>query len=506
MLRDGLRQGPYTLDLGRRRVQGPQGEVGLTDLEARLLGYLAERRGEIVPGAELLREVWGYHPGVSSKAVQLLVSRLRKKLGEDPDHPQLIQTAAGGYRLPGPPDTAALVARTERCRAALGREGRFLLELEALQPEVEAALEQPLPATDRARLLLARGDWSLECSLHSSAAPLWEVLEQDLPPHLAVACATGASRLMATTGTPRAAYDALSPWLERCPSDVAGQRLRVRVELVLCNQARQLGWVSQGEAHALRALEGASRLGDAGLRGQAMGQLSFFRIAPSQAAEAEALLTDAIAILRAAGERVVAAIFEGNLGVSLQTHGRPHEAIAHFQVATPALREAARPLDAAMCEVNEGTAHLVAGAPEQALERAMSALPVFLAAADHTGECYARLLQGRAELALDRPTDAIAALQRCVGLSGRLGYRRVEGHAWRYLAAIDQLRGDRAAAEDGYRRALQLLPEDDPTGRPAVTRWAAVDALDLGESLTTDERALTWLDQRLLARLTARAA
>lgn len=501
MLRDGLSQGNYTLDLGRRRVQGPLGEIGLTELEARLLGYLAERRGQIVPGAELLREVWGYHPGVSSKAVQLLVSRLRKKLGDDPEHPQLIQTAAGGYRLPGPPDIATLVARTERCRGALRREGRFLLELDALQPEVEAALEQPLAAPDRARLLLARCEWSLERSLHSSAAPLWEVLEQDLPPHLAVACAIGASRQMAATGTPRAAYDALKPWLERCPSDIAGQHLCVRVELVLCNQARQLGWVVEGEAHAQRALELASRLGDAGLRGQAMGQLSFFRIAPSQAAEAEALLNDAIAILRAAGERVIAAIFEVNLGVALQIHGRPQEAIARFQVAAPALRQEARPLDAAMCEVNEGTAHLVAGAPERALDLALATLPVFFAATDHTGECYARLLQGRAELALGRDLDAVAALQRCAGLSARLGFRRVEGHALRYLAAIDQLRGDHAAAADGYRRALQLLPSDDLYGRLAIGRWAAVHALGLGEEASVDDRPLVWLDQRLLDRL-----
>ena len=304
---------------------------------------------------------------------------------------------------------------------------------------------------------------------------------------------------MAASSTVAAAYERLTPWLDRCPPDVAGQRLWIRAEMVLCNQARQLGRTAEGERHARRALDAASRLGDTGLRGEALGQLGFFLTAPSQAAEAMALLSDAVSILRAAGERVTAAIFEGNLGMSLLSGGQPAEAIARFRVAAAALREAGRPLDAAMCEVNRGTAHLGAGEPEEALACARSALEPMVAAADFSGESYGRLLQGRAELALG--LDATASLQRAVNLANRYGFRVVEGHAWRYRAVMDQLAGDLDGAASAYRRALALLPADDQSGRPAIAAWASAGGLDLGPILAGESRPLVWLDQRLLERL-----
>ncbi|MEQ1504411.1 MAG: winged helix-turn-helix domain-containing protein [Myxococcota bacterium] len=86
------------LDLVRRRIRVGDRRVGLTELEARLLGYLAARPNVDVARAELLAEVWGYAPTSTTRAVDFVVRRLRAKLGDD--GPVALLTAHGvGYRL-----------------------------------------------------------------------------------------------------------------------------------------------------------------------------------------------------------------------------------------------------------------------------------------------------------------------------------------------------------------------------------------------------------------------
>lgn len=87
------------VDLPARQVLTTSGRTHLTQLEADLLRYLAVR-DHPVPTAELLREVWQYSSRSKSRAVQLLVSRLRKKIEPDPPRPQhLLSVHAVGYRL-----------------------------------------------------------------------------------------------------------------------------------------------------------------------------------------------------------------------------------------------------------------------------------------------------------------------------------------------------------------------------------------------------------------------
>ena len=53
------------IDLDRQTVQRAGEELALTVQEAALLAYLAERSGEAVSRADLLAQVWGYHPGLA---------------------------------------------------------------------------------------------------------------------------------------------------------------------------------------------------------------------------------------------------------------------------------------------------------------------------------------------------------------------------------------------------------------------------------------------------------
>jgi DNA-binding response OmpR family regulator len=100
--------GPASVDgwldeLGERKLQvvaddGPGlDSAGLTRLEAEVLGYLQRHAGQPVERAALLRDVWGYDWTGGSNVVEVVISSLRRKLG---DRAGTIQTVRGvGYRL-----------------------------------------------------------------------------------------------------------------------------------------------------------------------------------------------------------------------------------------------------------------------------------------------------------------------------------------------------------------------------------------------------------------------
>jgi DNA-binding response OmpR family regulator len=89
--------GPLDLDVDRHRAIVGDAAVSLSPLEMRLLSYLVTHRDRVCTRAELLTEVWGYRPGVVTRAADVHVTRLRDKLGPAAS---LIVTIRGiGYRL-----------------------------------------------------------------------------------------------------------------------------------------------------------------------------------------------------------------------------------------------------------------------------------------------------------------------------------------------------------------------------------------------------------------------
>jgi hypothetical protein len=85
------------LDAARRRLVLDGREIDLTRLEFDLLRYLQEREGRAVERTALLRDVWGYDWTGGSNVVEVVVSALRRKLGE---RAGALETVRGvGYRL-----------------------------------------------------------------------------------------------------------------------------------------------------------------------------------------------------------------------------------------------------------------------------------------------------------------------------------------------------------------------------------------------------------------------
>jgi DNA-binding response OmpR family regulator len=57
---------------------------------------------------QLIEQVWGYDYYGDDRVVDVHLGRLRKKIEEDPEHPQLVVTVRGvGYRFEGPSASGA---------------------------------------------------------------------------------------------------------------------------------------------------------------------------------------------------------------------------------------------------------------------------------------------------------------------------------------------------------------------------------------------------------------
>jgi two-component system OmpR family response regulator len=93
-----LAVGAVTLELGSREARVAGELVELTGLEFDLLVALMRRPGQVVPRARLLELSGRGDTLVNDRTVDVHISHLRKKLGDDP--PKLIKTVRGvGYVL-----------------------------------------------------------------------------------------------------------------------------------------------------------------------------------------------------------------------------------------------------------------------------------------------------------------------------------------------------------------------------------------------------------------------
>jgi len=69
-----------TLDLGKMAVKRGDKNIDLTKTEYELLTYLLKNKGRVLSREMILNHVWGYSPGVESRAVDIYIGYLRKKI------------------------------------------------------------------------------------------------------------------------------------------------------------------------------------------------------------------------------------------------------------------------------------------------------------------------------------------------------------------------------------------------------------------------------------------
>lgn len=89
--------GPMQFDLALGELSHNGKRVPLTDAEVALLRALSVRMGEVLSREALCKSVGG---GMNERAIDVQVTRLRRKIEPDPGFPRYLRTVRGqGYRL-----------------------------------------------------------------------------------------------------------------------------------------------------------------------------------------------------------------------------------------------------------------------------------------------------------------------------------------------------------------------------------------------------------------------
>jgi two-component system, OmpR family, response regulator len=95
-----IRGGLLVVDPGARRATYAGRELNVTGYEFALLKALAERAGRVLTREQLMEIAKGSAEESFDRSIDVHVSRLRHKLGDDPKRPRLLKTVRGaGYLL-----------------------------------------------------------------------------------------------------------------------------------------------------------------------------------------------------------------------------------------------------------------------------------------------------------------------------------------------------------------------------------------------------------------------
>ncbi len=90
--------GPLEFDPDRAELRGPSGPIRLTGGEAALLAVLARKPNEVFSREDIAAALGGDEAG--ERAIDVQVTRLRRKIEDDPREPRFLHTVRGrGYVL-----------------------------------------------------------------------------------------------------------------------------------------------------------------------------------------------------------------------------------------------------------------------------------------------------------------------------------------------------------------------------------------------------------------------
>ena len=99
---DILRAGALTVNCAARSAQLSGRKLSLTTAEFELLTLLVRNAGRVMSRDRIMEETRGVDWAAFDRSVDILVSRLRQKLGDDPKEPAMIRTVRGaGYLFIG---------------------------------------------------------------------------------------------------------------------------------------------------------------------------------------------------------------------------------------------------------------------------------------------------------------------------------------------------------------------------------------------------------------------
>ncbi|HEY5483029.1 MAG TPA: MtrAB system response regulator MtrA [Propionibacteriaceae bacterium] len=99
---DMIRVGDVTIDVSAHEVKRGSDPIALTPLEFDLFLALARKPHQVFTREKLLEQVWGYRHAADTRLVNVHIQRLRSKIEQDPERPELVLTVRGiGYKAGG---------------------------------------------------------------------------------------------------------------------------------------------------------------------------------------------------------------------------------------------------------------------------------------------------------------------------------------------------------------------------------------------------------------------
>lgn len=94
--------GNLTIDVSKREVYKEQKRLELTAKEFDLLLFLARNKGRVFTKKQIYQAVWEEEYAFDDNNIMVHIRRLRKKVEDNPDNPEYIQTVWGvGYKFGG---------------------------------------------------------------------------------------------------------------------------------------------------------------------------------------------------------------------------------------------------------------------------------------------------------------------------------------------------------------------------------------------------------------------
>lgn len=95
-----IKIGKLTIDFNSYKATLKNKDVAMSHKEFEILRYLWKHRNATVSREDLLTEIWGYDETPTTRTVDNFILKLRQKIENDPNHPQVILTVHGiGYKL-----------------------------------------------------------------------------------------------------------------------------------------------------------------------------------------------------------------------------------------------------------------------------------------------------------------------------------------------------------------------------------------------------------------------
>lgn len=103
MAADLLRFEDFELDLRAYQLRRSGRTLKLERIPMEVLHLLVERRGQLVAREEIIERLWGKDVFLDTdNAINTAIRKIRRALGDDPEHPRFVQTVMGkGYRFIG---------------------------------------------------------------------------------------------------------------------------------------------------------------------------------------------------------------------------------------------------------------------------------------------------------------------------------------------------------------------------------------------------------------------